>query len=366
MPAAAAIENGGSAPQQGRGMQARSDGLEQTLDAQRRKHRRLRMAVQASEQGATAIVDKLKKTKDALEAKIEQSRKLNADIADLEAGLQEDRKLLAALTRAAYLGGDSWIRFALGRRDAERAGRMLAYYDYFNRMRIARIAGITESLQELNAMRQTMHLDLERLRVLERSYLELLDQYIEQRGQREEVVEDLARHLAGRDLESEALEEHAAGLRALVARLKRRSRPARSGQESFQALQGKLNWPLQGRLENRFGAPRQEGLLRWDGVLIAAEAGDPVRAVGDGRVVYSNWFHSLGLLVILDHGDGYMSLYGHNEQVAARKGRRVRAGEVIAYAGDSGGRSEFGLYFEIRHNGVPLDPTHWCREAPDA
>lgn len=119
--------------------------------------------------------------------------------------------------------------------------------------------------------------------------------------------------------------------------------------------------PIAGRVTNRFGSARSSGKLRWNGVFIEAEPGTPVTAVHYGRVVFSDWLRGFGLLLIVDHGDGYMSLYGHNEVLYRETGDWVTAGETIATVGDTGGQNRSGLYFEIRHAGKPTDPQHWCR-----
>ena len=112
----------------------------------------------------------------------------------------------------------------------------------------------------------------------------------------------------------------------------------------------------------RFGQPRADGRLRWNGVLLAAGAGEDVRAVHHGRVVYADWLQGMGLLVIIEHGDGYLSLYGHNQDVVAEIGEWVTPGTVIAHVGDSGGQATPGLYFEIRKEGKPVDPGGWIRK----
>lgn len=347
-------------------VKARINDLEKDINKKRGKYTKLLASVRESERAGAKTVAEIKKIKAALESKIEGTNTLGGRIADLEEDLAADQKLLASLVRSAYLGSSDWLRFLLGRRDVARAGRMLAYYDHFNELRLERIEDITASVRELSAMQQTMSLDMQRLRTLEARYLQLLDQYIEQREQREEAITELEESLSKDDMRLALLREQVTVLHKLIAKLERKSRPARSGQALFQSLEGKLHWPVAGLPDNRFGSPRKSGLLKWDGVNIIVPAGEPVRAVSDGRIIFSDWFHNLGLLVILDHGEGYMSLYGHNEQLESRKGKRVQAGEVISYVGDSGGRDETGLYFEIRHNGIPLDPARWCREMPDA
>jgi septal ring factor EnvC (AmiA/AmiB activator) len=119
--------------------------------------------------------------------------------------------------------------------------------------------------------------------------------------------------------------------------------------------------PLRGRTVARFGQPRAEGLLRWDGLMLAAPAGTDVRAVRGGRVVYADWLPGMGLLLVLDHGKGFMSLYGHNQDLLKQVGQAVGQGEVISRVGDSGGQGSPGLYFEVRRNGKPIDPRAWVR-----
>jgi murein hydrolase activator len=132
------------------------------------------------------------------------------------------------------------------------------------------------------------------------------------------------------------------------------------GNDAFARLRGKLSWPVSGHLVARFGDARAGG-VRWDGVLVATERGTAVKAVCEGRIIYADWLPGLGLLAIVDHGDGYLSLYGHNERLLKAVGERVAAGDTIASAGDSGGSPRPELYFEIRKAGKPVDPRPWFK-----
>ena len=131
---------------------------------------------------------------------------------------------------------------------------------------------------------------------------------------------------------------------------------------AFSAARGKLPWPVNGRLLARFGDARgSDARAKWDGVMISANPGTQVRAVHGGRVVFADWLRGAGLLVILDHGNGYLSLYGHNQSLLKSAGDIVKAGEAISTVGDSGGQDAAGLYFAIRQQGRPADPSQWCR-----
>ena len=126
-------------------------------------------------------------------------------------------------------------------------------------------------------------------------------------------------------------------------------------------MRGAMPWPVAGKRLNRYGAPRQGSAVRWQGVQIAGEEGSPVRTIHNGRVVYADWLRGAGLLIIVDHGNDYMSLYAHNQSLLRQEGDWVRGGEAIATLGNSGGQRRSGLYFEIRHKGRPTDPARWCR-----
>ena len=141
--------------------------------------------------------------------------------------------------------------------------------------------------------------------------------------------------------------------------------PTEQGErKAFAGLRGKLKWPSRGRLANRYGSRRKEGKLKWQGVMIKAPEGTEVTAISHGRIAFSDWLRGFGLLTIIDHGDGYMSLYGGNQSLYKEVGDWVEAGDVIASVGNSGGHRETALYFEIRHNGKPTNPLKWCRNKP--
>ena len=156
------------------------------------------------------------------------------------------------------------------------------------------------------------------------------------------------------------LKREAAALEKLIADLRRAmSELPPTGGQAFEKVRGRLAWPVDGKLTARFGQPRGGG-LQWNGVMIEATRGAAVKALYDGRIAYADWLPGMGLLIIVDHG-GYMSLYAHNEQLYKKVGDRVQGGEAIATVGDSGGRSQPGLYLEIRRGTRPVDPVPWFR-----
>jgi septal ring factor EnvC (AmiA/AmiB activator) len=184
------------------------------------------------------------------------------------------------------------------------------------------------------------------------------------RRERGELLADLNRDIHNTKQRLSQLKEDEQSLQELVKRLRRALAeiPSPRGPgKSFAQLKGRLRLPAEGAIAARFGMPRQVGQLKWQGILIDAPDGADVNAVAAGRVVFADWLRGFGLLLIIDHGDGYMSLYGYNQGLHKNVGDSVKAGELIATVGNSGSHSQSGLYFEIRHQGSPVDPLLWCK-----
>jgi septal ring factor EnvC (AmiA/AmiB activator) len=201
----------------------------------------------------------------------------------------------------------------------------------------------------------------EKLAALENTQREQLAQLQTARSERGVVLQSFRSEARSRAASLDRLKQQQSLLEKLLRELRRAAqRFPVEGRGPFATLKGQLAWPVEGRTLARFGE-RRAGALRWEGMLLAAERGAPVRAIYHGRVLYADWLAGLGLLVIVDHGDGYLSLYGHNDQLYRKVGERVTAGDILAAAGDSGGRERPQLYFEIRRSGRPLDPQPWFR-----
>jgi septal ring factor EnvC (AmiA/AmiB activator) len=280
----------------------------------------------------------------------------------LERSLAQERAALAGQLRAAHLvGQEEPLRLLLSQNDPARAARMLAYYSYFGRARSALLTRIDANMQGLRVLDGQLEAAQERLLQLESEQEAQVAQLEQSRRSRGRVLAQLEQDSGARQRNLQRLRTQQAGLEKLLRDLQRalEQAPANAG-AAFARLRGKLAWPVAGKLVARFGEARA-GALKWDGVLVAAERSAAVRAVGDGRVAYADWLPGLGLLAIIDHGEGYLTLYGHNERLYKGVGERVTAGETIAAAGDSGGRTRPELYFEIRKSGKPLDPRPWFR-----
>jgi len=294
----------------------------------------------------------------------ERRASLSADRAGQQRALSQERAALAGEVRAAYLMGQAEpLKLLLAARDPLRSQRLLTYYGYLGRARAHQIADIEQRVGHLDQLDGELAQQQAQLASLRQAQQGQLTQLEQARSQRQQVLASLESEARTREQSLVRLKGQQADLERLLGELNRslKSVPPPDTSSAFGRLRGQLSWPVAGRVTASFGDARATG-VKWDGLVVATERGAPVKAVSAGRVVYADWLPGLGLLAIVDHGDGYLSLYGHNERLYKATGEAVAAGEVIAAAGDSGGRPSPELYFEIRRNGTPVDPRPWFRE----
>jgi septal ring factor EnvC (AmiA/AmiB activator) len=278
--------------------------------------------------------------------------------------LNAARERLGAQIRAAYRAGrNDFVKLLLNQEDPALIGRVLVYHDYFSRARAHRIAAVSAAMGRLDALEMEIRAETLALGRLQTQQAAKLEELTAHRDSRSAVIARLDRHIRERGEELRHLQTNERELAALIERLKQQESAVGAFEElpPFETLKGRLSWPVDGRQAVSFGSPRKGGRLRAEGVTIEADAGTEVRAVAGGTVVFADWFRNMGLLIIIDHGGGYMSLYAHNEALAKKPGDFVRAGDVIGRVGDTGGQERAALYFEIRAEGAPVDPALWCR-----
>ncbi|MGH8232392.1 MAG: murein hydrolase activator EnvC family protein [Steroidobacteraceae bacterium] len=288
---------------------------------------------------------------------------LAQDRAQQQQALSNQRATLAAQLRVAYMIGHSEpLKLLLTQQDPLRSGRMVAYYAYFSRARAGQITQIQSQVKQIDALDQQLAQQQTELSNLKLSQQQQLQQLQRARNDRQQVLASLNAAAHTREQSLARLKSQQASLEGLLRELNRslKSAPPPDTSSAFARARGRLLWPVAGHVTAQFGDTRASG-VRWEGVVIAAERDAPVKAVADGRVVYADWLPGLGLLAIVDHGEGYLSLYGHNDRLLKGVGESVQAGETIATAGDTGGRASPELYFELRREGKPVNPTPWFR-----
>ena len=353
---------------------------EQELEEVREKISDLKKSMDRSARDRDRLTGELQKAEIAISEKrlrlndIERERaysgkrlgELDAAIAEREAELELESEHLSAQVRAAYMSGSQEkIKLLLNQRDPAMLGRMMAYYRYFNDYRADNIGAVTAKIRELAALHSEVAAEEARLADLARTRKAELEKLAAAQQERQALLVALQGRMAteGREIERLAAQEQ--DLARLIAELTSiLSDYPITSEEPFSEYRGRLTWPVAGTLLRDFGQPRVGGQLKWNGVVLAAPRGREVRSVYHGRVAFADWLAGMGLLVIVDHGEGYMTLYGYNETILKNAGDWVAPGDVIATVGDSGGQAEPGLYFEIRQGTKPMNPRRWVTRRP--
>ena len=295
-----------------------------------------------------------------------QKQKLDIELAEREQHLDEESEALAAQVRTAYMSGSQEkIKLLLNQRDPATLGRLMAYYRYLNDYRAENIDAVIEQIRKLDELRARIAAEEARLAALAKARYDELGRLNASQENRAEVLASLRRKIASEGKEVEQLAAQEQDLIRLIAELSSiLSDYPISSEEPFSEHKGRLTWPVAGTLLHDFGQPRVGGNIKWNGVVLAAPRGREVRAVYHGRVAFADWLAGMGLLVIVDHGEGYMTLYGYNETVLKDTGDWVAPGDVIATVGDSGGQSQASLYFELRRGTKPENPRRWVTKRP--
>jgi murein hydrolase activator len=341
-------------------LKARISAIEQAQRSAAQERDRESRALREAETAVAREARALEATRRERLAVVARRDRLADRRTELAAGLEADSAALATEVRAAWMaGGEPRLKLMLSQRDPAELGRMLTWYGYVARERAGRVERLREALAELAAVSRQLDAESVRLAAAERRQAEAVAALDEARATRARAVAELDADVARRGREAERLREEAAALEQLIEELRAAVAELPIVDAApFAAQRGRLAWPVQGVLARDFGARRGEG-PRSNGILIAAERGTDVKAVWHGRVAYADWLPGLGLLLVLEHGDGYMSLYAHNEVLFSAVGDWVSAGQVLGRVGDSGGRDQAGLYFEIRNDTKPENPGPW-------
>ncbi|MCB1857465.1 MAG: peptidoglycan DD-metalloendopeptidase family protein [Gammaproteobacteria bacterium] len=359
-----ALEKDGDQESRLRDIKVEIEGLKVHLSESERRRNELLEELRLTESSIGMRTRRLVEISGQLEAKHAQLRSLESEKVQFEKGLEAQQRAISRQVRAAYaMGRQERLKILLNQQDPEIVSRMLVYYDYFNRARLERMTRIHELVKALEQTTERLQEQRQQLQTLSESELLEQAQLEETRQARQQVIAALGQEISDKTQRLSELERDERRLQDLVNKLHEANilQPLeQTGVQPFKSLKGKLDWPARGRLIAGFGQSRG-GSIKWDGVMIAAPEGAEVRAVHRGRVAFADWLRGFGLLVIVDHGDGYMTLYGHNQSLFKEIGEWVEAGEPLALVGTTGGRTESGVYFGIRAKGKPVNPTRWCR-----
>ena len=316
-------------------------GLEQEIGRLTRERRELRQQAREQQQRLT---------------------KLGKEETELTRVLESQRDSLKKQIRAAWMEGDApAVKVLLNEIDPDKVARTMTYYEYLSRDTIDRLEAFAANLRQLKETQKQVKAGRMRLAELEENVADRQQKLSSSKKEREQTLAALKTDISNRLSEREELEEDRKRLEKLLQEVEEAiaNIPTPNESDPFGSLKNKLPWPAEGKIVRNFGDSYASGKLKHNGLLInTAEEGD-VKAVHYGRVVFANWLRGFGLITILDHGDGYMTLYGHSSSLFTSPGDWVEAGEAIAQAGRTGGTNDPAVYFEVRHNGKPDNPRRW-------
>lgn len=352
--------------------------------------------LRAADEQVAASTRALRETRVKLAEEQIALEKLQARRIELESTVETRRQELAALVRAAYTVGDeAALKLMLAQDRVADAGRLLTYHRYLQQQRSTRIGELRAEMQELDGIEAAIHDRRAALEATQTEQRAQLGKVESDRVARAEAVKGIESRFEDRSAREKALGRDARSLERVLSQLREAARRAeaerraaaaaareREARESREAAAsgrprppprpptqvarnaapqvGGLGWPISGSLLTAYGGKLPDGRSS-TGILIGAAAGTPVKAVADGTVVFAEWMTGYGMLLIVDHGNGYMSLYAHNDGLLKSVGSAVRRGDTVASVGNSGGQGRSGLYFELRQNGTPVNPTTWLQ-----
>ena len=306
-------------------------------------------------------INQLKKQLKQLQRELDQLRRQQNQ---LQSDRRNQQQLIFTQINAAYrLGQEEPVKLLLNQEDPELVTRTFKYYDYFLQARAKKLSSYIATLQALAETELAISQKTERLS-RQREQLTYDHQQLKQRQQkRQQVLGKLDRQIKTEQQQLAKLQRERTHLenvlKALEEAIEDIAMPSDS--QPFTNQRGKLRWPVKGKLKHSYGS-RRNANMKWEGWLLSANEGTSINTVHHGRVVFSDYLRGHGLLIIVDHGDGYMSLYAHNQVLLKEAGDWVSANEAIARVGNTGGRKDHALYFEIRHNGKPTNPKRWLNQ----
>ena len=328
--------------------------------AERTREARKLRAIEKDVGRVAAELHRIKTQRDAHQNKLNDLQRRQGLLRQQQS---KQKAIIAEQIRDAYtLGQERRIKMLLNQEDPEKLSRMLTYYDYFNEARSEQLERYRQTLSSLQALIPEIASETEKLADAEEELQEQQAELQEQKQKRADILAGIDRELSSQSSQLSNLDSERKGLESVLKAIEQdiANIAIPASYKPFKEMRGKLPWPVAGRRLNSYGSSRQGSAIRWQGIQIAGNEGDSIHSIHNGRVVFADWLRGAGLLIIVDHGDDYLSLYAHNESLLRQEGDWVRGGEAIATVGNSGGRRQAGVYFEIRHKGRPRDPAAWC------
>lgn len=372
----------------------RIETLKKQLSITQEAHKDTADALKDSEKAISSANKKLYEISQQQAANKKLLAQLEADSKATQQALEEQVSRLSHQLYQQYLHGEqSYLQMMLQSQQPSKIARDMHYFSYIAKARTEAIRHMRMDLEKINRLNEQTANTLQAVANLKQKQIEEKRILEQKKAEKSKILKSLSKQIAAQRNEIKKLRQDEKRLAQLVERLarapksqvsKKRIRQSSSEpavtQESpskeivasnqvlptdavtginFGALKGKLRLPVRGDVTNRFGSNREDSGISWKGLFIRANEGAEVKAVAGGRIVFADWLRGFGNLIIVDHGEGYMSLYGNNQAILKQSGDQVSAGDTIAYVGNSGGNETHGLYYELRRQSKPFDPLSW-------
>ncbi len=339
--------------------------LEGNLQRQRGEKDSLQQQLKSIELKASRVSGNIRQSRTEIAATEQQLSELAKTKQQLKRDIAQQRSAIAEQIRMTHrTGSEEPIKLLLNQQDPQKLARVFKYYDYLLAARSEKIEQFKADIDQLTALEETINKHKIRLARSRKTLEAERRALVAAMDDRTDTLQQVQQQLRSGRQQLLSLQGQRDELQALIDTVERAAAKLvpPTDYPSFSASKGKLRWPVTGSVSQRFGS-RRTGDLRWQGLLIKAEPGIAVRAVHHGRVVFSNYLRGFGLLIIVDHGDGYMSLYAHNQVLLKDTGAWIQSGEIVARTGNTGGLTETAVYFEIRKDGQPVNPKNWLLRA---
>ena len=333
------------------------------LSKEKSKRSSLQQDLKKTEITAGKILIALRKTEADLKTHQAVLQQLSATAANYQSKLMQEHSSLESQMKAAYIfSRQPYLKFILSQSSTDKISRILKYYQYFSHDELSAIQALQNTLTTLQTNQQDIKSQAQILEALENKQKSEHDKLAHMQLDRKVIIQQINSSI---QTKSEKLSQLLANKRLLeqtIYQVNQETEIRVAIKEDFDRLKGKLPWPAKGKVFPYFGTRIDQSELRWGGTLIEAAEDEPVRAIASGQVMFARWLPGYGLLLIISHGHGYMTLYGRNHYLYKKLGDIVEKGDLIATVGNSGGYEKPALYFAIRHNAKPLNPADWCNQ----
>ncbi len=334
------------------------DQLRKLLDSINAQQTSTRSKIQKNDKSIHQLNAEIKALETRLKEGQGEVKKLASRQQQLAAKSEEQKAQAARSLRSLYQGmGESRIKLLLNQENPEFVSRQMVYLDYFQQAQLQTIRNYEQTATELKTLEKQQHQLIAQLDREKSAIAQKKQAVVRQQAKQKQLLAELATSYRKGGHELEQLEREREQLDKVLATIISRQRAA--SRQPFKSRQGKLVWPVSGKVLFNFNDQNAETRLHWQGMFIAAKAGSTVEAVHDGRVIFADWLSGYGLVAIVDHGNQYLTLYAHNSAILKQAGDTVLAGEPLAISGESGAQQTEGIYFEVRYKGKPQNPAVW-------